>query len=793
MNSNTAHASAQSDADLSFLSDHIHLVALYEGKPSEALYFGADRIAAQIWADALNAQHYNIYWSVNVVRAGLNKKATKRDITAVRYFHCDLDDTQDEAAALYWRPTVLINSGGGFNMLWKVAGPTTVDVAEDINRRVSHQLKADHCWNIDRVLRLPGTINWPNAAKAQRGRVPVWSTLVQPDNGVAYTADNMAAAFPVVPVEARQAAGEADVGDWTPLRLDDVPMAPQLRAMCEHEAAKGERSGHVSKCCAALGYAGLNNAVVMGLLMHPDNSGLHPHIADQHNPERAARRKVALAEGVRPDAVRAFATPAVVPSYVLSEPPVPVEVTPLDLWGIFSPPELPIGLLPSELEDFARQQGELMGCNAGGLASAMLAVCAAAIPDHVQIRVKRYDQGWTEPARIWVALVGMPSTKKSPIINAASRPLSAIDARLCQEYAAAMLHYEALSKEDQKAASKPKRLRIKIEDATIEAAQEVLKDSPGGVLCLQDEMSGWFGAMDKYSGGGRGAAKDRAFWLQAFNGGAYSVDRIGRGSSFVPNLSISLLGGIQPDAIRKVAADAVDDGLLQRIFPIILPPANVGVDAPRPLSTHKYKTLIDRLHQLPATHFVFSDEAQEIRNRLEHEHLKLQAIELLNPKLAAHVGKYDGLFARLCVIWQAIEAPSVNAVSEATATRVATFLHKFFLPHAVAFFAGTLGFSKRQGDVEAVAGFILAHGKQVLSRRDVMRGDRKMRDLEAEGATKVLEQLEALGWLTEMPGPRSSSSRWTVNPRCHELFAKKGQEELARRNEAKAIITQITG
>ena len=308
-------------ADLSFLQDAIHLVAIADCKPIEALHFGADRMAAQIWADALNAQHYNIYWSVNVVRAGLNKKAAKRDIENVRYFHTDLDNTLDASKALHWRPTVLINSGGGFNMLWKVAAPTTVDVAEDINRRIEHALGADHCWNIDRVLSVPGTINWPNAAKVARGRVPVWSTLVQADNGVAYTADNMAGAFPPVPVEARQAAGEADVGDWTPLRLDDVPMPPQLRAMCEREAAKGERSEHVSKCCAALGYAGLNNAEIMGLLMHPDNSGLHPHIADQHNPERAARRKVALAEGTRPDPARAFATPAVVPSYVLSEPP----------------------------------------------------------------------------------------------------------------------------------------------------------------------------------------------------------------------------------------------------------------------------------------------------------------------------------------------------------------------------------------------------------------------------------------------------------------------------------------
>jgi hypothetical protein len=63
----------------------------------------------------------------------------------------------------------------------------------------------------------------------------------------------------------------------------------------------------------------------------------------------------------------------------------------------------------------------------------------------------------------------------------------------------------------------------------------LLKDSPNGVLSKRDELSGFFGAMDKYAAG-RGAAADRAFWLTAFNGGEYVSDRIGRGSCYIPNL-----------------------------------------------------------------------------------------------------------------------------------------------------------------------------------------------------------------------------------------------------------------
>ena len=82
----------------------------------------------------------------------------------------------------------------------------------------------------------------------------------------------------------------------------------------------------------------------------------------------------------------------------------------------------------------------------------------------------------------------------------------------------------------------------------------MLIGSPNGVLLYQDELSGFFGAMDKYAGN-RGAAKDRAFWLQSWTGGSYGLNRVGRGVSIIPNLSISLLGGIQPDVIGKIAAE----------------------------------------------------------------------------------------------------------------------------------------------------------------------------------------------------------------------------------------------
>ena len=62
-----------------------------------------------------------------------------------------------------------------------------------------------------------------------------------------------------------------------------------------------------------------------------------------------------------------------------------------------------------------------------------------------------------------------------------------------------------------------------------------------------------------------------------------------RGSAIIPNVSVSLLGGIQPEPIRKIAGDAVDDGLLQRLFPISLRTASIGADEPMPPINQDYE------------------------------------------------------------------------------------------------------------------------------------------------------------------------------------------------------------
>jgi hypothetical protein len=473
--------------------------------------------------------------------------------------------------------------------------------------------------------------------------------------------------------------------------------------------------------------------------------------------------------------------------------------TPVDLWVQFEPPPLPTNLLPKTIAEFAVEQGELMGADSAGLAMGALTTCGAAIPDEIKLRVKLYG-GWLEAARLWAAYVGLVSTKKTPILRAVIWPLVAIERELQMSYAAAKQHWDLLPKEEQKTTPEPKRLRVLIADTSVEAVQEVLRDNTNGLFAQHDELAGWLGSMDKYNSQ-RGGAYDRAFWLQAYNGGGCPVDRIKRGSFWIENLSVALLGDVQPEAMRKICADTIDDGLIQRLIPIMLRPATLSRDAEVPTATLRYNELVRNLYDLipPINPVVFSTGAQAIRAALEAKHLAWTAFETVNKKLTAHLGKYDGLFARLCLLWHCIEStergtkePSME-IDAGVAQRVADFLHGFLLPHAKAFYTEIFGLADEHDRLKAVAGYILAHKLEGLTNRDIQRGDRTMRGLKKQDIDGIFQQLDALGWIDRVASLNPHKApRWVVNPQVHQHFAERAAQERKRRQHDRETIHTFT-
>ena len=116
------------------------------------------------------------------------------------------------------------------------------------------------------------------------------------------------------------------------------------------------------------------------------------------------------------------------------------------------------------------------------------------------------------------------------------------------------------------------------------------------------------------------------------------------------------------------------------------------------------------------------------------------------------------------------------------------------MPHAFAFYAGILGLSDDHDRLTAIASYILAHGLERVTHRDVQRGDRAMRKIAEHDIRPLLEQLAALGWLEMIPGPRPTQPpHWLVNPAVHARFADRASAEAARRKAAREVIAELTG
>lgn len=289
--------------------DQIHLVFIHpNGVGVHGRDFG-DRVEEAL-ADAakVNANGFNIYWTVNRVATGLNKKPAKQDIRAARFVHVDIDppktggafDKAEITAALQeiaCPPSFVIDSGGGLQAFWRLDGAcANLASIEVINLQVRDWFEADACQNIDRLMRVPGSVNWPDKRKVARGRTPQLAGWAVADDGISYAPEDLAASLPP-PRTLEQAIARAlpvlplDAALLTPDDLGLSVLDP-LRLAIETPPGQ-DRSGDGLAATRLMANEGYANAQIMGVLLNPANA-VSGHFLDQRDPRRAAARAIQL-------------------------------------------------------------------------------------------------------------------------------------------------------------------------------------------------------------------------------------------------------------------------------------------------------------------------------------------------------------------------------------------------------------------------------------------------------------------------------------------------------------------
>ncbi len=294
----------------------------FEQSVIRARTFGNRNIAEiEHWISLAQRSGHNVYFNVNDLAVELNKfclKAHERDVSVLRYLHVDLDDPKDVTDPRQFkqvhaetvqrllnypiRPSLIIDTGNGFGGFWTVAPATaaTDDNRLDLksrNKALREFFDADHCENLDRVMRLPYTINFPNAAKRARGRKQILARVFQDWRGelldgypLEWFPQSADAPIPTSHSgDAYHAIGKPEIVDAT----DKIAtLEPHLQKRIRtDEIDVGKRSEAVFAVCCELRRLGWSDGEIIGIITNPDLA-IADHILDQpqrSNEEQAAR------------------------------------------------------------------------------------------------------------------------------------------------------------------------------------------------------------------------------------------------------------------------------------------------------------------------------------------------------------------------------------------------------------------------------------------------------------------------------------------------------------------------
>jgi hypothetical protein len=469
-------------------------------------------------------------------------------------------------------------------------------------------------------------------------------------------------------------------------------------------------------------------------------------------------------------------------------------------------PTLPAEMIPEPLRPWIDDVAERLSVHREYVAIPALVSLGAVIGRTVGIHPKQRDD-WLEVPNLWGALVGPPSSKKSPAIAEGTAPLERLAALAAEAHAAAQaereadaevaqLELEALKKRARAKGANPVDFRAELQaklseleendvperryltnDGTIEKLGQLLQENPRGLLVKRDELIGLLRTCDK-----AGHESDRAFYLEAWNGKSrHTIDRVGRGTLHIPALTLTVLGGIQPGPLASYVRGAVEgeggaDGLLQRFQLLVWPDrqrpyVNVDryADAAAKNRAFKIFEFLDSImgeklgakrdelnpDSIPALRF--SPEAQVLFNGWLGALMK----RLLSPELEAtpafhaHLSKYPSLMPSLALIFHLVDIADGKAPGPVStdASDLAAAWCDFLELHARKLYALELNY-------EAVSAHALA---ERIQRGEVHDGV-NVSDLyrhkwpglkTADEVTVALSALEACHWLRveEIPNP----------------------------------------
>jgi hypothetical protein len=463
-------------------------------------------------------------------------------------------------------------------------------------------------------------------------------------------------------------------------------------------------------------------------------------------------------------------------------------------------PNFPLDVMSPSWQEWAAGAAHGAGVAVDHVLVPLLSVASSLIGTARRVQASK---SWSEPFTVWSAILGFSGTGKTPGLDVTKRALSKIERdrkektaelqrKRDSEAERARAAYKKWKGQVQEAVDKgvtappmpndaavPDEFivpRLYISNATVEKVAVLLQARPRGMLMMCDELAGLFLNLSRYTGG-----TDREFWLEAWNGKRYVVERVGRPAVEVDHLLVGITGGFQPDKLAK-SFKGDDDGLYARIcfgWPPE-PPYKKLTDDAQEVEPEFENTLV-RLIDLPAeedSKLIISSVPLSLDARGSFEEFRQfahQAKHALDgrerqwwAKTPAHVLRLAGTLAYLDWARRSAGQPVLvqepNKIEKQFVDGAVRLVRDYFWPHSRAALR-QIGVTERHADARRALRWIRAHGKTEVSREDIRR-DALAQSLDADQTQNLLDGLVKAGWLRRVTTRTAGRPiyRWKVNP-----------------------------
>lgn len=395
---------------------------------------------------------------------------------------------------------------------------------------------------------------------------------------------------------------------------------------------------------------------------------------------------------------------------------------------------------------------------------------------------------WSVLPIIWACAVGDPSSRKTPALEAFTKPMSDLEAEKAELHKDEMRNWREKSEwaraekrdwqervkkaiqageakphmpKDAEEPENPHRGRTITMDTTPESLGPILQGNPDGVLAYRDELAGWFLGFERYAPGGR------EFWLEAYNGGAFVIDRkSSEDPIIIPFNGVSVLGGIQPIKLASALLASADDGLSARF--LWAWPDKRSFEG-RPASLYDHGQLIQLYRRLDSLRWETDGSGEERPITLLLAPAAADIFEewqIKNGKLdnesASHfksfVGKLEGLVLRLALVaeylkWAVGNEAEPREVSVASLIDATKFVDEYAKPMAERVF-GDAALPQVERDAALLGRYILKHELRTLNLRTLKQYPHKTELAAIRKADKMRAAADFLvdaGWLKPCP------------------------------------------